>query len=132
MISIKKDLLNKIVNHAQEQLPIEACGYLAGNNGLVTHAFNLRNIDNSPEHFSFDAKEQFNVVRQIRDLNLEIIANYHSHPGTPARPSEEDKRLAYDPLISYVIISLANKQFEIKSFRIINKEAEKEELLIVE
>ena len=30
----------------------------------------------------------------------------HSHPESPSRPSEEDKRLAYDPTVNYLILSL--------------------------
>ncbi|PIU47526.1 MAG: hypothetical protein COS94_06795, partial [Candidatus Hydrogenedentes bacterium CG07_land_8_20_14_0_80_42_17] len=43
---------------------------------------------------------------------------YHSHPATPARPSQEDIKLAFDPSISYVIISLAEKDPVAKSFLI--------------
>jgi hypothetical protein len=37
---------------------------------------------------------------------------------SPARPSQEDIRLAYDPYISYVIISLADGGEDVKSFKI--------------
>jgi proteasome lid subunit RPN8/RPN11 len=56
------------------------------------------------------------------------LANYHSHPETPARPSDEDIRLVYDPNISYVIVSLAAGQTDVKSFRIQNGVVEKEEI----
>ena len=51
---------------------------------------------------------------------------------TPARPSEEDIKLAYDPNISYVIASLADNKEDIKYFRIKGGVVEKEELEIVE
>ena len=35
-----------------------------------------------------------------------MLAIYHSHPETPARPSAEDIRLALTPNVIYVIISL--------------------------
>jgi proteasome lid subunit RPN8/RPN11 len=57
-----------------------------------------------------------------------ILANYHSHPETPARPSEEDIRLVFDPNISYVIASLASEIPDLKSFRIKNGVVEKEEI----
>jgi len=80
----------------------------------------LTNIDHSPEHFSFDPAEQFQVLRSARADELEIIANYHSHPETPSRPSEEDIRLAYDPNILYLIVSLAAKVPVLKAFSIQN------------
>ena len=132
MISIKKDVLDQIIAHAKKDLPNEACGYLAGNDGTVTHSYQLANVDHSPEHFSFDPSEQFQAVKDARAKGLQILANYHSHPETPSRPSQEDIRLAYDPEISYVIISLAETEPVVKSFRIINGSATNEDLIIAD
>ncbi|MBA4411273.1 MAG: M67 family metallopeptidase [Bacteroidota bacterium] len=131
MISIKQSILDQIVAHACNDLPNEACGYLAGNDGVITHGYQLTNTDHSPEHFSFDPAEQFQTVRDARSKGLQIMANYHSHPGTPARPSVEDILLAYDPEISYLIISLANSQVDVKSFKIKDSIVEKEEIIII-
>jgi proteasome lid subunit RPN8/RPN11 len=132
MISIIHDVLNQIVEHAKGDLPNEACGYLAGSDGIVSVAFKLTNTDHSPEHFSFDPSEQFKTVKEVRNMGLQIIANYHSHPSTPSRPSQEDIRLAYDPDISYVIISLAEPEPVVKSFRIINGLAINEEITVLD
>ena len=78
----------------------------------------MTNTDQSPEHFSLDPAEQFSVLKKSRELGLDISGVYHSHPSTPARPSEEDIKLAYDPSVSYVIMSLLEKDITIKSFRI--------------
>ena len=128
MLRIPQQIINELFEHAQTGLPEEVCGYLAGTGREVTRQFRLTNIDHSNEHFSFDPKEQFQVVREARKAGLEILANYHSHPETPARPSQEDIRLAYDPNISYVIVSLAAEIPDVKSFRIKNGEVEKEEI----
>jgi proteasome lid subunit RPN8/RPN11 len=132
MITLKRNIYEQIVAHAKADLPNEACGYLAGENGVITHHYALTNIDHSPEHFSFDPAEQFQTVKDARGRGMKIIANYHSHPETPARPSQEDIRLAYDPEISYVIISLANNGADVKSFRIQNAIVEKEEIQIID
>lgn len=130
MIAIKQSVFDQIVAHAHDELPNEACGYLAGNEEVIAHSYQLTNIDHSPEHFSFDPAEQFQTVRDARSKGLQILANYHSHPATPARPSVEDIRLAYDPEISYLIISLANGQADVKSFKIKDSIVEKEEIVI--
>ncbi|GMT45171.1 MAG: Mov34/MPN/PAD-1 family protein [bacterium] len=119
MVNIKKQVAEAIIAHAKKEAPVEACGYLGGKNGVITKHYELTNVDHSPEHFSFDPAEQFNVVKQARNENLEIMANYHSHPASPARPSQEDIRLAYDPGISYFIVSLTGDPV-IKSFKIKN------------
>ena len=78
----------------------------------------MTNVDNSPEHFSFSPDEQFEVLKNARGRGLRILASYHSHPASPARPSKEDIRLAYDPKLIYVIISLAGGATDVKAFRI--------------
>ena len=124
-MKIPKDIYEQIILQAQKDLPNEACGYLAGKNGIVTKAYAIKNIDQSHEHFSFDPEEQFAAIKDMRKENLAAIAVYHSHPETPARPSKEDIKLAYDPEIYYVIISLAGDAPDIKSFKIKNNPAEK-------
>ena len=131
MIQIPVQIIDELFDHARQGLPEEVCGYLAGTDSQVVEHFRLTNIDHSNEHFSFDPKEQFQVVREARKAGLEILANYHSHPETPARPSLEDIRLAYDPNISYVIVSLAAEIPDIKAFRIKNGEVKKEEIQII-
>ena len=131
MLIISQQIIDQLFDHAKSGLPEEVCGYLAGNEQEVTRHFQLTNIDHSAEHFSFDPAEQFKVVREVRNEGQVILANYHSHPETPARPSVEDIRLAFDPEISYVIVSLAAELPDIKSFRIRNGEVEKEEIQII-
>ena len=130
-LQIPREIIDGIIDHAKTGLPEEVCGYLAGKGREVTRQFRLTNIDHSNEHFSFDPAEQFQVVREARKEGLEILTNYHSHPETPARPSEEDIRLAFDPNISYVIVSLAAETPVVKSFRIQNGVVEPEDIVII-
>ena len=131
MLIISQQIIDQLFEHAKNGLPEEVCGYLAGTDREVTRHFPLTNIDHSPEHFSFDPTDQFRVVRDVRKDGQVILANYHSHPETPARPSVEDIRLAFDPEISYVIVSLATEVPDIKSFRVRNGEVEKEDIQII-
>lgn len=131
MIHIKQKIVDQIIIHAQKVNPIEACGYLAGNGDTITQSYEIRNIDNSEEHFSFDPAEQFTVVRKVREAGIGIMANYHSHPKSPARPSEEDIRMAYDPDILYLIISLADKTPQIKAYNIQQSKVEEETIQII-
>jgi proteasome lid subunit RPN8/RPN11 len=78
----------------------------------------LTNTDQSAEHFSMDPAEQFAAIKDIRNRGWVLLGNFHSHPATPARPSAEDIRLAFDSSLSYVIISFQNDPPELKSFLI--------------
>lgn len=124
MIKISRLHVENIIKQAKDHLPIECCGVLAGyihdESAEVIEIYPMTNIDNSPEHFSLDPKEQFEVYQDIKGKGLKLLGNYHSHPMTPARPSAEDIRLAYDPKAFYTIISLASDQPVIKCFKIID------------
>lgn len=135
MIRISKEDYQKIVNHAVSELPDEACGLIGGkldgNDKYIEKVYLLTNIDHSNEHFSLDPKEQLDAIKDMRNLGYVPLGNWHSHPETPSRPSEEDKRLAYDKNASYLILSLMEQDNPVlNSFHIEGSEANKEELII--
>ncbi|MBU4467989.1 MAG: M67 family metallopeptidase, partial [Candidatus Omnitrophica bacterium] len=117
-MKILRKVIREIVDHAKQEAPLEACGYLGSKDGIIKKIYALTNIDKSNEHFSFEPKEQFLAVKDARAQGLEICAVYHSHPASPARPSQEDIKLAYDPNMSYFIISLADGNKELRAFSI--------------
>ena len=129
---ITKKIIREIIAHAKKEAPLEACGYLALKDGVITAFYALTNIDQSGEHFSFDPKEQFMAVKDARSKGLEIRAVYHSHPASPARPSQEDINLAFDPGIIYFIVSLAGAKEEVKAFSIKNAKVVKIDLEVVD
>ncbi len=130
MLRIVQRAIDSIVAHALRDMPLEACGYLAERDGIVAEAIPLRNVDASQEHFSLDPAEQFDAVRRMRVEGLKLKGVYHSHPATPARPSPEDLRLANDPDLSYVIISLSGNGPVLKSFRVRSGKASEEEIIV--
>lgn len=131
---MQKDYEN-LVAHAKSELPNEACGLIAGtiteNNKEIQKVYLLTNIDKSNEHFSLDPKEQLASIKDMRANGLSPLGNWHSHPETPSRPSDEDKRLAYDSKASYLILSLMDKDNPVlNSFHIEGNSSTKEELII--
>ena len=130
-MKIKKEIIERVFVQAVEGLPNEICGFFAGKDGLVQKHYELKNLDASPEHFSMDPKEQMAAVKDMRAEGFQLMACYHSHPSTPARPSDEDMRLAFDPNLSYVIVSLKEEKPDIKSYRIKGTDVELEELKII-
>ena len=110
MLTMKKEHYKTILQHCKDGLPNESCGLLAGtidgDQKVIEKVYLLTNIDASREHFSMDPKEQLAAVKDARANGLTLIGNFHSHPESPSRPSEEDKRLAYDPNAEYLILSL--------------------------
>ena len=117
---ISKEIIDELIAQARKDAPDESCGYLLGTDDTVTENYWMENIDHSSEHFSFAPKDQFAALRYARAKGLKILANWHSHPATPSRPSQEDLRLANDPNIRYAILSLMDGEPHLNSFRIIN------------
>lgn len=131
MIKIKKEIFEEMVNHAREGYPLEVCGYLGEINGIVSRIRRMKNVDESNEHFTFDPAEQFEAAKEFRADALKPSVVYHSHPATPSRPSEEDIRLAYDPNVSYIIVSLASGRAVVKSFKIEDSKVSHEKIEII-
>ena len=131
MIQLTKADFEKMLAHAEKELPDEACGLIAGEvqgtDKIIKKVYLLTNIDHSNEHFSLDPKEQLATVKDMRANGLVPLGNWHSHPESPSRPSEEDKRLAYDSKASYMILSLMDREHPVlNSFHIEGTDAEKE------
>lgn len=135
MISMNKADYERILEHAKSVVPEEACGLIAGTiedgNKIIRKVYILTNIDHSNEHFTLDPKEQLAAVKDMRANGFAPLGNWHSHPESPSRPSEEDKRLAYDSKASYMILSLMDADNPvINSFHIEGDVSTKEELVI--
>lgn len=139
-IEIKKSDYDKIYEHAMACLPEEACGLVAGvesEEGVreIKKVYLLTNIDHTNEHFSIDPREQLSAVKDMRAKGLKPLGNWHSHPESPSRPSEEDKRLAADSEATYLILSLMEEDKPVlNAFHIETVDGEKtvrkEELII--
>ncbi len=118
MFKIPETLKQRMIAQSQRELPNEACGYLAGTEQVALEIIPMTNADASPEHFSFLPEEQFRAVKTARAKGLRLNAVYHSHPASPARLSAEDLRLANDPEVVYIIVSLAESEPAVKGFRV--------------
>ena len=136
VLNMSRSDYEKILAHCREGLPNESCGLLAGtvegDVKTVTKVYLLTNIDASNEHFSMDPKEQLAAVKDMRKNGYVPLGNFHSHPESPSRPSEEDKRLAYDSKANYLILSLMEADNPVlNAFRVDEeKQVTKEKLVI--
>ena len=99
MLRISQQVLDLIIAHSQKGLPHEVCGYLTEKDGRIIAHYELTNIDAAFDHFRMRPEEQFAAVKDLRQKGLTL-------------------KVAYDPEISYVIISLVETEPAVKSFRI--------------
>ena len=111
MIAITEQLLTEIREHGIRDYPYECCGLLLGrfdaNRKVVTETYpisNAREESAKRNRFLITPEELMKGERYARQHNLEVVGFYHSHPDSPAVPSQYDLEHAW-PTYSYIIVS---------------------------
>lgn len=102
----------------------ECCGFLFGVDGeegrRVCDMMPAPNVSSQDRRRTFEIgpSSYLEAESLAEGKGLELIGVYHSHPGTPAVPSDYDLRAA-QPFFSYVIISVYNgKATDMRSWRL--------------
>ena len=126
-LRLPKPLQEEMVAHCQREYPKEACGILAGQAGIAAQAYPMTNVEHSAIGYAMDPKEQLTVEKQMRSRGQRMVGVYHSHTASDAYPSSVDVSLAISPDVSYVLVSLKDRQHPVvKSYRIAGTAIEEE------
>jgi proteasome lid subunit RPN8/RPN11 len=111
MIRIAEKQLTEIREHGIRDYPYECCGLLLGRYGAdgkdVTETYpisNAREESAKRNRFLIEPVELMRGERYARERDLEVVGFYHSHPDSPAVPSQYDLDHAW-PTYSYIIVS---------------------------
>ncbi len=96
-VLISSRLQSEMVEHARACLPDEACGLLVGRGREVDRFVPVTNVEASPDSYTLDPEQHYRVLRDVEDSGLEIVGGFHSHPASPAVPSDTDITLAGEP-----------------------------------
>lgn len=132
MLRLPRSYVDQMVAHARAGLPNEACGVIAGRDGAPAKIYLTANAEQSPYRYNIDPRELKVIYDEMDEQGWEMLVVFHSHVATEAYPSRTDVRLAvWFPEAHYVIISLAEDEPSIRSFRIVDGEVTEEELEIV-
>jgi proteasome lid subunit RPN8/RPN11 len=104
---IPRHLINQILEQAQNSPTREVCGLISCVDQYPAKCYSVSNTAPDPEkHFLMDPEQQIGIMRDMRERNEELYAIYHSHPDSPARPSEEDLAQVAYPDTLHLIISM--------------------------
>lgn len=114
---------DELVAHAREDAPNECCGYMRIKDGAVEEVVRGVNERHSPYGYQMDAKSQLGMYR-LEEGGF-TVGTYHSHPRSPAEPSQTDINLAHYPHWTYLIVSLAGAP-EVCAWRIADGRVEEE------
>ena len=125
MLTVSVSQRDAMVATCIRALPNEGCGLLLGTaEGLVHDVVASDNIANSAKVYEIDPKVMLRATRRADDEGLEVIGVFHSHTHSEARPSPTDIRQAPDPNWHYVLISLMDTPADVRSYRVIDGEAD--------
>ena len=102
---------DELVAHAREDAPNECCGYIRIRDGRVHGVYRGENVIESSKMYgySLDARSLLEAYKIDEDEDGAEVAVYHSHPKSPAEPSQTDINLADYENWRYVIVSLADE-----------------------
>ena len=123
-LSLSSELVGTLVEHAQAELPNEACALLGGDadSGRVTSLHPARNRLASPYRYDMDPNDLVRIVHEIEARGEALVAIFHSHPATTAVPSPTDVREARY-LVTHLVASLAGPAPVVRAWRIRGGEA---------
>ena len=117
MITLSPERITEIGLHGERDYPYECCGLLIGRYGnegskIVLETFaisNAREESAKRNRFLIQPGELLRGESYAREKNLEVVGFYHSHPESPAVPSQYDLEHAW-PSYSYIIVSVMNQR----------------------
>jgi proteasome lid subunit RPN8/RPN11 len=114
-LRVSEALSRRIHAHGVETYPHECCGALLGMDGETAREVvellplaNRRN-DSPRNRFEVTGEDVQMAEKKAKELSLEVVGWYHSHPDAPARPSEFDREHAW-PWYSYIIVSVQKRE----------------------
>jgi [CysO sulfur-carrier protein]-S-L-cysteine hydrolase len=143
MMELPRPLFEEMLAHARGDLPNEACGVIAGDQGKPVRIYPMRNAERSPVVYRFDEREQLRVFNEIEEKGWELLGLFHSHTHTGAYPSPTDRAQAHwqDPVTGeevaaypgtkYLILSLAEQDPVVRAFTFLEGEPVEEGVRIV-
>jgi proteasome lid subunit RPN8/RPN11 len=117
---LQKIILSKLqqkilLDHTCKEEPNEACAILYGNKieeeNIVKEIWLTNNSNPSPIEFTLSAEQTWEMDQKRKELNLEIIGIFHSHPKGDAYPSNTDKKFMQNNPYVWIIYSGINKNF---------------------
>jgi proteasome lid subunit RPN8/RPN11 len=114
-LKIPSILFKEMIAHVRDELPNECCGLLAGrledSIAIAVERLTITNDLASPTRYLTNARDLFAAFRRLRDVGLELLAVYHSHPNSVPIPSRRDvEENTYGETVIHLIIGLSGTE----------------------
>ena len=117
MIRIESEAWAAMVAHARKTYPDECCGAMIGSvdggEKLVRQAVALENAFEGPQAQRYELRpdDLYAAEKAARQLDMELIGIYHSHPDCDAYFSRTDLENS-SPWHSFVVLSIRRGEFD--------------------
>lgn len=130
-ITISRTMKDQMIRHAREKLPYEACGIIAGLTGEEAIKFYpAKNELQSETRYNIAPEDLYKIFMDLEEKGLDVWGIFHSHPATPAYPSDTDLKQSYYPDAYYLILSFINPDRpELRAFKIYGEEIDEVEII---
>ena len=115
-MTIAREVIADIEAHARDTAPEECCGLLLGTPDRIAASVRARNIaDDRERRFLIEPHDHFAAIRRGRTLGFDVIGAYHSHPASPAVPSETDRLEAFEAFVFVIVGAMETRAWRLSS-----------------
>jgi [CysO sulfur-carrier protein]-S-L-cysteine hydrolase len=134
-VELSAEMVQALIDHARAEYPNEMCGVIVGDRAVADGGKPLRweatrNRAASPLRYEIHPDDLLRLTIETERAGHEFWAIAHSHTHSPARPSPTDVGLAFYPDAIYLLVSLADNEPAVATWRIVGGEIHPIELIV--
>jgi len=134
-VELSADMVQALIDHARAEYPNEMCGVIVGDRAAAEGGSPLRweptrNRAASPLRYEIHPDDLLRLTIETENAGNEFWAIVHSHTHSPPRPSPTDVGLAFYPDAIYLLVSLADAEPAVATWRIVGGEIHAVELIV--
>ena len=134
-VELSADIVQALIDHGRAEYPNEMCGLIVGDRPAADGGRPLRweptsNRAASPLRYEIHPDDLLRLTIETENAGNEFWAIVHSHTHSPARPSPTDVGLAFYPDAIYLLVSLADAEPAVATWRIVGGEIHPVELIV--
>ena len=119
VLRLSENDLNRLHNHAEQSLPLEAAALLFGrvqDNNVVVKCIELvENAADSKTSFSVDPETEYKLLVEAEERGEDLIGIFHSHPAPPKPSSSDLRNMRLNPVV-WVISSKLTGSWESRAY----------------
>ena len=134
-VELSAEIVQALIDHARAEYPNEMCGVIVGDRAAAEGGSPLRweptrNRAASPLRYEIHPDDLLRLTIETENVGNEFWAIVHSHTHSPPRPSPTDVGLAFYPDAIYLLVSLADAEPAVATWRIVGGEIHAVELIV--